>query len=200
MFFNKKSNFLNKNYFVIIRDILFEDRILVLRIENSTVNDNSGQPVKTIVQQEQKQDVIPVGQTEKAKTDTEAPVEGYYIEKTGQTPQDDDDKLDTSINPDARITINPSIAIYKETDEISDAMKQTVDRAVANIFHDSGADSYFKATDMIKNEQPYNCFDDITFAKKFNVYGKAAYEAVNYSYTTNIPSRVERQENSIKTD
>lgn len=200
MFFNKKSNFLNKNYFVIIRDILFEDRILVLRIENSTVNDNSGQPVKTIVQQEQKQDVIPVGQTEKAKTDTEAPVEGYYIEKTGQTPQNDDDKLDTSINPDARITINPSIAIYKETDEISDAMKQTVDRAVANIFHDSGADSYFKATDMIKNEQPYNCFDDITFAKKFNVYGKAVYEAVNYSYTTNIPSRVERQENSIKTD
>ena len=53
---------------------------------------------------------------------------------------------------------------------------------------------------MIKNEQPYNCFDDINFAKRFNVYGKAVYEGNNIIYTTDIPSRIERQKNSIKTD
>ena len=121
------------------------------------------------------------------------------MKKTEQTP-DDDDKLDTSIDPDARITVNPSIAIYKETDDISNAMQQAVNRAVANIFHDSGQDGYLKATDMIKNEQPYSCFDDINFAKRFNVYGKAVYEGNNIIYTTDIPSRIERQENSVKTD
>lgn len=131
------------------------------------------------------------------KTDTEKPVEGYYIEKTGQAAENDEDKLNTSINPDARITINPSIAICKETDEIDNAMQHAVNRAVAKAFHDSCADSYYKATDMIKNQQPYNCFDNINFAKRFNVYEKAVYEAVNYSFTTNIPSRVERQDIKI---
>lgn len=173
---------------------------MTLRIENKIVTNNSEPPVNAIVQQEQKQDNVPIGQKEENKTDTEKPVEGYYIEKTGQAAENDEDKLDTSVNPDARITINPSIAICKETDEIDNAMQQAVNRAVANAFHDSGADSYYKATDMIKNQQPYNCFDDINFAKRFNVYGKAVYEAVNYSFTTNIPSKVERQENSFKTD
>ena len=173
---------------------------MVLKIENNIVNDNTETPVKTPVRQEQKQDVIPVGQTGETKTDAETPVEGYYIEKTGQPPEDDDDKLDTSVNPDARITLNPSIAIYKETDEISNAIKQTVDRAVANTFNDSGADGYFKATDMMKNKQPYNCFDDISFAKSFNVYGKAVYEGSSFTYTTDMPSKTERKENSLKTD
>ena len=173
---------------------------MALRIENNTIYDNSELPEKVPVQQKQKQDIIPVGQTAETKTNTDTPVEGYSIEKTEQTPENDDDKLDTSVDPNARITINPSIAIYKETDDISNAMQQAVNRAVANAFKDSGQDSYFKATDMIKNHQPYNCFDDINFAKRFNVYGKAVYEGNNIIYTTDTPSRVERQENSIKTD
>lgn len=108
---------------------------MALKIENNIVNDKSELPVKESVKQEQKQDIIPVGQMKEAKTDTESQVEGYYIEKKEQMPDDDDDKLDTSVNPDTRITINPSIAIYKETDEISNTMQQAVNRAVANIFH-----------------------------------------------------------------
>lgn len=185
---------------MLVRGILLKDIKLALRIENNIVNDKSEQLVKATVPQEHKQDVIPVTQTAETKTDIDTPVEGYYVEKTEQTPDDDDDKLDTSINPDARITLNPSIAIYKETDDISNAMQQAVNRAVANVFQDSGQDSYFKATDMIKKEQPYNCFDDINFTKRFNVYGKVVYEGNNTIYTTDIPSRVERQENSIKTD
>ena len=142
---------------------------MVLKIKNNTVNNNSESPVKTPVRQEQKQDVIPVGQTEEKNADVEKPVEGYYIDKSMQAIEDeddDDDDFDTSINPDARITINPSIAIYKETDEISNAMDRVVDRAVSNTFQDSGADSYYKATDMIESKQPYDCFNDINFAIK----------------------------------
>ena len=173
---------------------------MALRIENNIVNDNSKQPVKEPVQQEEKQVIVAVGQKEKSQTDIEKPVEGYYIQKTVQTPENDDDKLDTSVNPDDRITVNPSIAIYKETNEISNAMEQAVNRAVSNTFNSYGENAYYKATDMLKNKESYNCFNDIKFAKSFNVYGKAVYEAVDYSYTTNIPSRIDRQENSVKMD
>ena len=184
---------------------------MVLRIENSILkNDNSELSVKAPVQQEQKKEVVPVGQkTEDNNTDIETPVQGYYIEKTEPTPDDDDDNdndnddddnLDTGINPDARITISPSIAIYKETNELTAAMEQTVYRAVANAFQVSGSDGYFKAADMMKNKQAYNCFDDINFAKSFNIYGKAVYEGTNISLTTDVPSKVEKQENSVKTD
>ena len=175
---------------------------MTMRIENNKVNDKSELSAKTQVKQvqEQKQDIIPVGQTEETKTGKDGAVEGYYIKKTGQTPKDDDDKLDTSIDLDARITLNPSIAIFKETDEISNSMQQAVNRAVADVFQDSGQESYFKATDMIKNEQPYNCFNDANFTKKFNVYGKVVYEGNKIIYTTDIPSRVQKQDNSIKAD
>lgn len=73
-------------------------------------------------------------------------------------------------------------------------------RAVANTFRVSGSDGYFKAADMMKNKQAYNCFDDINFAKSFNIYGKAVYEGTNISVTTDFSSKIERQENSLKTD
>ena len=172
------------------------------RIENNTVYDNSDWPVKAHAQKELKQEVVPVGQkTEDGNTDIEAPVEGYYIEKTKQSPDGDDDKPDTSVDPDARITINPSIAIYKETDEINNTKKQAVYRAVAKTFDVSGSDAYLlKAADMMNSKQPHSCFDNINFSKRNNIYGKAVYEANNFVYTTNNPSRVERQDNSIKMD
>ena len=189
----------------IFKGILFEDNKLALRIENNTVIDNSEPPVKPPVQQEQKQEVVPVGQKEETKTDSETPVEGYYIEKNAMTPaeneeDEEEDKLDTNVNPNARITINPSIAIYKETNEITDAMEQTVNRAVSTLFHSSKEAAYYKATDMIKDKQAYNSLDDINFEKRFNVYGKAVYEGANVLYTTDIPSEVKTNENSLKAD
>ena len=172
---------------------------MALRIENNIVNDSSKSSVTAPVQQGQVRRVVPVGQVKETETDAEKPVEGYYIEKTAQTPEEDDDGLDTSVNPTARITVNPSIAIYKETSEITNAMEQTVNRAVSNTFQDSGGDGYFKAEDMIKNKQAYKCFDDIDFVKKFNVYGKTVYEGNSFSYTTDV-LKIKRQENSVKTD
>lgn len=57
---------------------------MVLKIENSVLNDNSELTAKTPVQKELKKVVVPVGQKiENNNTDIETPVKGYYIEKNG---------------------------------------------------------------------------------------------------------------------
>lgn len=174
---------------------------MALRIENNIVNNNSELPVNQSNQQEKAQAVITVGQIEENKSVSETPVEGYYIEKSKQTSdEEDDDKLDTSVNPDARITICPSIAIYKETNEITDAMEQAVNRAVSGTYNSSKEDAYYKAMNMIKEKQPYSSFDDINFEKKFNIYGKTVYERSDLLYKAGNPIWFNRKENSIKSD
>ena len=180
---------------------------MALRIENNIVNDKSEQLVKTPVQQEQKQDVIPVGQKEETKTDSEKPVEGYYIEKTSQEPaskpdnKDDDDDIDTNVDPNARINILPSIAINKTTNEITSVMEQAVNRAMTETFLSSSDDSYFKAQIMVQDNRSYKCFDEINYTKNFNIHGKAVYEGNFQKYTDySLNSEIKLSRNSEKFD
>ena len=181
---------------------------MTLRIEDNIVNNNSKMPEKKKNIDKQAETTIPIVQKEEKTADKDKPVEGFYIEKTSvpasskqqHDPQDDED-FDTSIDPEARISINPSIALYNGTNALTDAMEQTVNRAVSEIFNDSGEAAYYKATNMIKDKQPYNCFDDINLKKRFNIYGKAVYENLKKRYDIDYSSSyITSKENSVKMD
>ena len=175
---------------------------------------------KNILAQEQKKEsaekqeipptVVPiVEENTQQTTDVEKPVEGYYMEKTNQEPQktnindngNSDDDIDTSVNPDARITILPSIAINNTTNEITNLMEQAVNRAGAQIFEQSSNDSFYKAQDMVNNNQVHQCFNELNYPKRFNIYGKVVYEATNLKYLNKDPeTETKKSNNSEKVD
>lgn len=156
-----------------------------------------------VVLQEQnpvkKQDTPPetvpiVTENKQENSDLDKPIKGYTIEKTTQEPvtkpndTKEDDDINTSVDPNARISILPSIAINKNTEEITSSMDQAVNRIVAGICNNASEDSYYKAQTMLSESNPYKCFDEINFAKSFNIYGKAVYEGNYLNYTNNEPS------------
>ena len=107
---------------------------------------------ETIKRQDTTPKVVPIVEDTPQETDSEKPVEGYAIEKTSQEPvtkpegkKDDDDDINTSVDPNARITLLPSIAINKTTNEITNAMEQAVNRAMTEKLQSSSNDSYIKA-------------------------------------------------------
>lgn len=177
---------------------------LDLNITNRDVTYQEQEPVK---QQDTTPKVVPVVQEkESEKADSDKPVEGYYIEKTSQEPdkkpeKEDDDDIDTSVDPNARITILPSIAINNTTNEITNAMQQAVNRAGAELYGKTSDDSYLKAQNLVQDNRSYKCFDEINYAKRFNIYGKAVYEGNFQKYSMNASdSEIKMSQNSEKMD
>ena len=178
---------------------------MVIRIENSTIKEEnkSFKPAQNL--KDQANAAIPIVKEEANAVDNQEPIKGFYVETTGKNSveEDDDDDGELVDNPDPneRITINPGIAIYKNTDEITNAMDRTVNKSIANMFQSSGETAFYKAKDMINDNQAYNCFDDINFTKRFNIYGKAVYELDNYRYKLDdLGSVSTRVQNSFKFD
>ena len=134
-----------------------------------------------------------VTENKQENSDLDKPIKGYTIEKTTKKPDENpddnnEDDINTGVDPNARISILPSIAINKNTEEITSSMDQAVNRIVAGICNNASEDSYYKAQTMLSESNPYKCFDEINFAKSFNIYGKAVYEGNYLNYTNNEPS------------
>ena len=163
------------------------------KLESNITNGDEQEPVK---KQGTTPIVVPVvEESAPQQTASEKPVEEYYIEKTSQEPdtkpdnnKDDNDDIDTSIDPNARISISPSIAICKNTDEITNTMAQAVNSVVANINNNSSDESFYKAQTLLSGSNPYKCFDEINFAKSSNIYGKAVFEGNYINLVNNEPS------------
>ena len=115
--------------------------------------------------------------------------------------QEDDDDIDTSVDPNARITILPSIAINNTTNEITNVMEQAVNRAGAELYGKLSDDSYLKAQNMVQDNRSYKCFDEINYTKNFNIYGKVVYEGNSQKYSMNgADSEIKMTQNSEKMD
>ena len=146
-----------------------------------------------VKKQDAKPKVVPVvNENPSQPADLEQPVEGYYIEKTPQElekkPDDKDNDIDTGVYPNARISILPSIAINNTTNEITNAMENAVNRAATELFEKSSNNSYIKAQSLIQNNQLHQCFDELNYPKRLNIYGKVVYEGTNQKYLNNVPA------------
>ncbi|MBO6271259.1 hypothetical protein J6O48_00615 [bacterium] len=132
------------------------------------------------------EEVVVIETDEKKENDLTSPVEGYHIEKTDVQPDDDDedDAIDTNVNPEQRITLNPSIALNNASNQLTDALDQAVDRASnTGLENDNITDRFFaQAQNMQIKDNPYPFFDKKIGTKRSNIFGKAVYEGLNYNY------------------
>ena len=145
---------------------------MAFRIEKNIINDNVEPPQKSPVQQEQKQDVVPVGQVEETKTDTEQPVEGY---------DGSDDEPDTDMHTDEKISID-DIALG-QSDKISEAVQSAQLSGLNSAISDDYA-RLERAKTMAKSD-PFNILDQ-SFKKGFHGNGIFRYQYADYSYMFDV--------------
>ena len=152
-------------------------------------------------EQQDNVDALEISGQEDNQDGVENPTQEDNQDTAENSNQEEDDDLDTSVDPNARITILPSIAINNTTNEITNAMEQAVSRAGAELLGKSSDDSYLKAQNMVQDNRSYKCFDEINYTKKFNIYGKAVYEGNYQKYSMNgADSEIKMSQNSEKVD
>ena len=129
---------------------------------------------------------------ETKQTDTDKPIEGYYVEKTSEVKDDnenendndDDDDIDTNVHPDERIQLKyPSIALNTVSNKLTTALDQAVDRASnSGIEDDDKTDRFFVQAQTLSEDKDPNAIFKMDFKKGFEIYGKNIIENMNYKY------------------